>query len=117
MGTLQVLCPKNERTVSGRPRCYTLSRERRCAASHVLQLRKRGWASPESFRVLKVLYERHIEGKHVPFQRYVITPDECEEIENDKQLPSHSRAFCGIRKIKKVARLDFLGLIPPQFEH
>ena len=37
---------------------------------------------PESYRVLKVLYERHIEGKHVPFQRYVITPEEREEIEN-----------------------------------
>ena len=23
--------------------------------------------NPESYRVLKVLYERHIEGKHVPF--------------------------------------------------
>ena len=34
-----------------------------------------------------------IEGKHVPFQRYVITPEEREEIENDKQLPSYSRAF------------------------
>ena len=30
---------------------------------------------PESYRVLKVLYERHIEGKHVPFQRYVINPE------------------------------------------
>ena len=48
---------------------------------------------PESYRVLKVLYERHIEGKHVPFQRYVITPEEREEIENDEQLPSYSRAF------------------------
>ena len=39
----------------------------------------------EIYRVLKVLYERHIEGKHVPFQRYVINPEEREEIENDKQ--------------------------------
>ena len=29
---------------------------------------------PESFRVLKVLYERHIEGKHVPFEGYVSPP-------------------------------------------
>ena len=37
---------------------------------------------PGSYRVLKPLYERHIEGKHVPFQLYVITPEEREEIEN-----------------------------------
>ena len=37
---------------------------------------------PESYRVLKALYERHIEGKHVLFQRYVITSEEREEIEN-----------------------------------
>ena len=48
---------------------------------------------PESYQVLKVLYERHIEGKQIPFQRYVITPEECEEIERDKQLPSYFRAF------------------------
>ena len=36
----------------------------------------------ESYWVLKALYERHTEGKHVPFQRYVITPEEREEIEN-----------------------------------
>ena len=36
---------------------------------------------------------KDIEGKHVPFQRYVITPEEKEEIKNDKQLPSYSRAF------------------------
>ena len=48
---------------------------------------------PESYRVLKVLYERHIEGKPIPFQRYVITREEREEIGRDKQLPSYSRAF------------------------
>ena len=37
---------------------------------------------PGSYRVLKTLYERHIEGKHVPFQLYVITPEEHEVIEN-----------------------------------
>ena len=48
---------------------------------------------PESYRVLKALYERHIEFKHIPFHCYVISPEECEEIENDKKLPSFSRAF------------------------
>ena len=48
---------------------------------------------PESYRVLKTLYERHIEGKHVPFQRYVITPEEREENENDRKLPSYSKGF------------------------
>ena len=62
---------------------------------------------PESYRVLKVLYERHIEGKHVPFQRYVITPEEREEIENDKQLPSYSRAFAqDARRSKCIAMLN-----------
>ena len=40
---------------------------------------------PESYRVSKVLYERHTEGKQLLFQRYVITPEEREEIENAKQ--------------------------------
>ena len=40
---------------------------------------------PENYRVLKDLYERHTESKQVPFQRYVITPEEREEIENAKQ--------------------------------
>ena len=42
---------------------------------------------------LKALYKRPIEGKHVPFQRYVIIPEEDEETGNDQQLPSYSRAF------------------------
>ena len=93
--------------LSRRPRCYTLSRERRRAASGVLQVRKEGRASTESYRVLKVLYERHIEGKHVPFQLYVITPEEREEIENVKQLPSYSRAFAqDARRSKCIAMLN-----------
>ena len=44
---------------------------------------------PEIYRVLKAFNERHIEGKHVPFQCYVITPEERGEIENDKQLSSY----------------------------
>ena len=56
---------------------------------------------------MKVLYERHIEGKHVPFQRYVITPEEREEIENDKQLPTYSRAFVqDARRSNCIAMLD-----------
>ena len=48
-----------------------------------------------------------IEGKHVPFQRYVITPEEREEIENDKQLPSYSRAFAqDARRSKCIAMLN-----------
>ena len=61
----------------------------------------------EIYRVLKVLYERHIEGKHVPFQRYVINPEEREEIENDKQLPTYSRAFVqDARRTNCIAMLD-----------
>ena len=48
---------------------------------------------PESWQVLKALFERHIKGKHVPFHRYVITPEEREEIEKDKRLPYYSTAF------------------------
>ena len=67
---------------------------------------------PESYRVLKVLYERHIEGKHVPFQRYVINPEEREEIENDKQLPTSSRAFVqDARRTNCIAMLDNIFLL------
>ena len=45
---------------------------------------------------------KDIEGKHVPFQRYVITPEEKEEIKNDKQLPSYSRAFVQDARRSKV---------------
>ena len=62
---------------------------------------------PESYRVLKALYERHIVGKHVPFQRYMITPEERGEIENDKQLPSYSRVFAqDARRSKCIAMLN-----------
>ena len=40
---------------------------------------------------MKALSERRTEGKHVPFQRYIIT--EHEEIESDRKLPSYSRGF------------------------
>ena len=50
---------------------------------------------------------KDIEGKHVPFQRYVITPEEKEEIKNDKQLPSYSRAFAqDARRPKCFAMLN-----------
>ena len=48
-----------------------------------------------------------IEGKRVPFQRYVITPEEREETENDKQLPSYSRALAqDARRSKCIAMLN-----------
>ena len=63
----------------------------------------------ESYWVLKVLYERHTEGKHVPFQRYVVIPEERKEIENDKQLPSYSRLFIqDARRSKCIAMLNNL---------
>ena len=40
----------------------TLSTERRCAASGVLQVHREDGHHPESYQVLKVIYERHIEG-------------------------------------------------------
>ena len=68
---------------------------------------REGTHHPESYRVLKALYEGHIEGKHVPFQRYVITPEERGEIENDKELPSYSRAFAqDARRSKYIAILN-----------
>ena len=58
---------------------------------------------PESYRVMKVLYE----GQHVPFQSYVITPEESEAIENNKQLPSYSRAFAqDAHRSKCIAMLN-----------
>ena len=62
---------------------------------------------PESLRVLKVLSERHIEGKHVPFEGYVISSEELEEIERDKQLSSYSRAFAqDVHSSKCIAMLN-----------
>ena len=56
--------------------------------------------------MFKTLYERHTEGKHVPFQRYVI-PEEREEIENDKKLPSYSRAIVqDARRSKCISMLN-----------
>ena len=50
---------------------------------------------------------KDIKGKHVPFQRYVITPEEREEIENEKQLPTYSRAFVQDARISNcIAVLD-----------
>ena len=73
---------------------------------------REGRHHPESYRVLKALYERHIEGKHVPFQRYVINPEEREEIENDKQLPTSSRAFVqDARRTNCIAMLDNIFLL------
>ena len=61
----------------------------------------------ESYRVLNALYERHIEGKHVPFQRHVIASEERGEIENDKKLPSYSRFFVkDTRRSKCIAMLN-----------
>ena len=107
MGIVQVLCPKNERRLSRQPRCYTLFRENDVLRQAYYKYAREDGHHPESYRVLKVLYEIHIEGKYVPFQRYVITPEEREEIENDKQLPSYSRAFAqDARRSKCIAMLN-----------
>ena len=56
---------------------------------------------PESYRVLKTLYERHIEGKHVPFQRYVIPP------KNEKRLKTIKRAIVQhARRSKCISMLN-----------
>ena len=57
--------------------------------------------------MLKALFERHIEGKHVSFHRHVITPEEREEIEKDKQLPYYSTAFVqGAPSLKCINMLN-----------
>ena len=62
---------------------------------------------PESWQVLKALFERNIEGKHVSFHRHVITPEEREEIEKDKQLPYYSTAFIqGAPSLKCINMLN-----------
>ena len=56
---------------------------------------------PGSYRVLKTLYERHIEGKHVPVQRYVIPP------KNEKRLKTIKRAIVqGARRSKCISMLN-----------
>ena len=65
MGIVKVLCPKNERRLSRQPRCYTEKDDvlRQAYYKHA----REDEHHLESYRVLKVLYERYIEGKHVPF--------------------------------------------------
>ena len=49
----------------------------------------------------------HPESLHVPFEGYVISPEEHEEIERDKQLSSYSRAFAqDVRRSKCIAVLN-----------
>ena len=61
---------------------------------------------PESRRVLKDLYERHVQGKSVPLPRYFITPEE-RGMETDKHLPEYSRAFAHVaRRSNCIAMLD-----------
>ena len=64
---------------------------------------------PESQRVLKDLYERHVQDKPVPFNRYFITPEERGIMETDTHLPAYSRAFAhSARRSKCIAMLDFI---------
>ena len=53
---------------------------------------------PESYRVFKTLYERHIEGKHVTFQRYIIPP------KNEKRLKTTKPSYSLTRAIVQDAR-------------
>ena len=73
--------------------CFPFIYMHNCLPPYLIRVfyAREGRHHPESYRVLKALYQRHIEGKHVPFQRCVITPEEREEIENDRKLPSYSR--------------------------
>ena len=53
-----------------------------------------------------------LKANHVPFQRYVINPEEREEIKNDKQLPTSSRAFVqDARRTNCIAMLDNIFLL------
>ena len=75
VGIVQVLCPKNERRLSRTSRSYTQSRQKRFALGQAYYKYARDCGHlPVSYRVLKALYKRHIEGKNVPFHRYIITP-------------------------------------------
>ena len=75
--------------------CFLFINMHNCLPPYLIRVfyAREGRHHPERYRVLKALYERHIEDKHVPFQRYVINPEEREEIENDRKLPSYSRGF------------------------
>lgn len=62
---------------------------------------------PESHRVLKDLYERHVQDKPVPCNRYFITPEERGIMETDTHLPAYSRALAhSARRSKCIAMLD-----------
>ena len=45
-----------------------------CCVSRITTTQGEDGHHPESYRVLKDFYEGHIEGKHVSFERYAITP-------------------------------------------
>ena len=62
---------------------------------------------PESYRVFKTLYERHIEGKHVPFQRYVIPPKNDKRLKTIKSYTSYSRTLAqDARRSKCISMLN-----------
>ena len=61
---------------------------------------------PESYRVFKTLYERHIEGKHKPFQRYVIPPKNDKRLKTIKSYTSYSRAI-----VQDARRSKFISML------
>ena len=80
MGIVQVVCPKKEDHPDLTP---SLEKKDVLRQAYHKYAREDGH-HPESYGLLKTLYERHIEGKHVPFQSYVIPPKTLKRLETIK---------------------------------
>ena len=93
MGIVQeIVCPKKEDHPDP---THSLAKKDVLRQAYYKYAREDGH-HPESYRVLKTLYERHIEGKHVPFQRYVIPP------KNEKRLKTIKSYFLILELLYKM---------------
>ena len=78
MEIVHVVCPKKEDSPDNPDPTPSLEKKM-CCVRRITSTQGRTGITPKvtetpKVKVLKTLYERHIEGKHVPFQRYVIPP-------------------------------------------
>ena len=96
MGIVQeVVCPRKEDSPDHPDPTPRLAKKDMLRQAYYKYAREDGH-HPESYRVFKTLYERHIEGKHVPFQRYDIPP------KNEKRLKTIKSYFLILEPLYKI---------------
>ena len=96
MGIVQVVCPKNEDSRDNPDPTPSLEEKDVLRQAYYAYYAREDGHHPESYRVFKTLYERHIEGKYVPFQRYVIPP------KNEKKLKTIKSYFLVLEQLYKI---------------